>query len=203
MKPEMITLKVGDATIKIPASTVAQLALASVISQVAPPHISASNAPSVVGIPALGSYWPGEGGVNAGLMRGIEGGRDYYLIVPTSDDLGELKFGGYGEEIDGAGSASDGLANTQALVASEHKHPAALACVKFSADGKDDFYLPARRELQLAEANVPEVFAKGWHWSSSQRSADYAFTQYFDVAAQDCDDKLFELRVRPVRRLFI
>ncbi|KWT10593.1 hypothetical protein CFBP3846_03684 [Pseudomonas syringae pv. avii] len=203
MKPEMITLKVGDATIKIPASTVAQLALASVISQVAPPHISAANAPSVVGIPALGSYWPGEGGVNAGLMRGIEGGRDYYLIVPTSDDLGELKFGGYGEEIDGAGSASDGLANTQALVASEHKHPAALACVKFSADGKDDFYLPARRELQLAEANVPEVFAKGWHWSSSQRSAYNAFNQTFVGGVQSYYGKHDELRVRPVRRLFI
>ncbi|WP_440062595.1 DUF1566 domain-containing protein [Pseudomonas syringae] len=203
MKPEMITLKVGDATIKLPASTVAQLALASVIGQVVPPHISAANAPSVAGIPALGSYWPGEGGVNAGLMRGIEGGRDYYLIVPTGDDLGELKFGGYGEEIDGAGSASEGLANTQALVASEHKHPAALACVKFSADGKDDFYLPARRELQLAEANVPEVFAKGWHWSSSQRSAYYAFGQYFGDGVQYGFGKGNELRVRPVRRLFI
>ncbi|AXH55449.1 DUF1566 domain-containing protein [Pseudomonas ficuserectae] len=203
MKPEMITLKVGDATIKLPASTVAQLALASVISQVVPPHISAANAPSVTGIPALGAYWPGEGGVNAGLMRGIDGSRDYYLIVTTGDDLGELKFGGYGEDINGAGSASDGLANTQALVASEHKHPAALACVKFSADGKDDFYLPARRELQLAEANVPEVFAKGWHWSSSQRSAYIAFIQHFGDGGQGLNDKNVEFRVRPVRRLFI
>ena len=205
MKPEMITLKVGDTTIKLPASTVAQLALASVINQVVPPHIAAANAPALVptSVPALGAYWPGEGGVNAGLMRGIDGGRDYYLIVPTGDDLGELKFGGYGEEIDGAGSASDGLANTQALVASEQKHPAALACVKFSADGKEDFYLPARRELQLAEANVPEVFSKGWHWSSSQRSANLAFIQGFGGGSQHDHGKYYEFRVRPVRRLFI
>lgn len=203
MKPEMITLKVGDATIKLPASTLAQLALSSVISQVVPPSIMAANAPAMAGTPALGAYWPGQGGVNAGLVRGVDGGRDYYLIVATGDDLGELKFGGYGEEIEGAGSASDGLANTQALVQSEHKHPAALACSKFSCDGHSDFYLPARRELQLAEANVSELFAKGWHWSSTQRSAYNAFLQDFGGGNQDNFGKYSELRVRPVRRELI
>nr|WP_241509579.1 DUF1566 domain-containing protein [Pseudomonas ovata] len=201
----MITLKAGDATIKLPAATLAQFALAAVVQQIVPPQPAqalavASFAPAV---PAIGEYWPGQGGVNAGLMRGLEGGRDYYLIVPTGDDLGELKFGGSGNEIPDASNPSDGLLNTQALVNSEHMHPAALACVKFSRDGHNDFYLPARRELQVAEANVPEVFAKGWHWSSSQRSANDAFFQYFGDGIQTNDGKVNALRVRPVRRLFI
>ncbi|MCI3945501.1 hypothetical protein K0038_02543 [Pseudomonas syringae] len=202
MKSEMVKLEFNGAKFKVARPKLAEIAAASLFIPMLAP---AANAPALVpsSVPALGAYWPGEGGVNAGLMRGIDGGRDYYLIVPTGDDLGELKFGGYGVEIDGAGSASDGLANTQALVASEQKHPAALACVKFSADGKEDFYLPARRELQLAEANVPEVFAKGWHWSSSQRSAYYAFIQYFVDGYQFSNGKLNEFRVRPVRRLFI
>jgi hypothetical protein len=58
MKPEMITLKHGDASIKMPASSLAKLAIASVFAQVQPPaanvHPAAPN-----DIPALDAYWPG------------------------------------------------------------------------------------------------------------------------------------------------
>lgn len=204
MKPEMITLKVGDATIKLPVSTVAQLALASVISQVVPPNIQAANAP-ITGVPPLGANWPGQGGVNGGLMRGLDGGRDYYLIVPTGADaeFEELKYGPRDLEVKGADSAWDGLANTKALLTSGKSHPAAEACVGFTRDGHSDFYLPARRELQTAEAVCPEVFSKVWHWSSTQRSANDAFIMYFGGGYQDSLDEDDELRVRPVRRLFI
>lgn len=158
---------------------------------------------SAVDIPPLSARWEGQGGVNSGLVHGINGGRDYYLIVPTGDDLGELKYGGYGEKIVGADCASDGMANTKALLNSEHSHPAAEACVKFTCDGHSDYYLPSRRELQIAEANVPELFSKGWHWSSSQRSAYNAFSMYFGDGAQSSGGKGNEFRVRPVRRLFI
>lgn len=201
MKPEMITLKHGDATIKMPSSHLARLAMASVFAQVLP----AANVPvlPVTGVPTLGGYWPGQGGVNAGLVRGQDGTRDYYLIVPTGDDLGELKFGAYGDEVEGAGSAWDGQANTRALIASGKGCPAAEAAAAFTCDGHNDFYLPARRELQIAEANVSEVFGNGWHWSSTQRSASFAFYLYFEGGVQGNLAKNHELRVRPVRRVFI
>ena len=203
MKPEMITLKAGQATIKMPATTLAQLALASVFGQLVPQQ-SAPALPAGA-VPALGAYWPGQGGVNAGLMRGLDGARDYYLIVPTGDDaeFEELKYGPRDFEVPGADSAWDGLANTKALLASGKSHPAAEACNGFTRDGHSDFYLPARRELQTAEAVCPEVFSEGWHWSSTQRSANDAFNMYFDDGYQYYNVKYNELRVRPVRRLFI
>ncbi len=152
------------------------------------------------GAPALGSYWPEQGGHNAGLVRGEDGAPDYYLIVPALTEQLRAAWGGYGEEVEGASSASDGLANTRALLASSNEHPAAKLASEFTVDGKNDFYLPARRELQLAEANVPELFEKAYHWSSSQRSAGSAYGVDFEDGWLNDHHKLFEFLVRPVRR---
>lgn len=151
--------------------------------------------------PAIGQYWPGEGGVYAGIMRGEGGKPDYHLIVAT-DDLGKFEWGNYGNTVSGADSASDGAANTQALI-EDGDHPAAAACAEYEADGHTDFYLPARRELQVAEANVSDRFEQEWHWSSTQRSANFAFGMHFVDGIQTSHDKGSELRVRPVRRLII
>ncbi|MFS9605595.1 hypothetical protein, partial [Klebsiella pneumoniae] len=67
-------------------------------------------------------------------------------------------------------------------------------------EGHSDFYLPAIIELALCIANVPELFEKEWHWSSSQRSANNAFYMVFDDGGQLYSAKNYELRVRPVRR---
>jgi len=150
--------------------------------------------------PPLGSYWPGQGGFNAGLVRGEDGAPDYYLIVPQLTEQLSAAWGGYGEEVEGASSASDGLANTRALLADSNDHPAAKLASEFTADGHSDFYLPARRELQLAEANVPELFEKAYHWSSSQRSAYVAYLMVFEGGWLDVNRKDGEFLVRPVRR---
>lgn len=151
-------------------------------------------------IPALGSYWPGQGGYNAGLVRGENGAPDYYLIVPQLTEQLRAKWGGYGDEVEGASSASDGLANTAALLADSNEHPAAKLASEFTADGHSDFYLPARRELQIAEANVPELFEKAYHWSSSQFSAHLAYYVDFENGWLNLSGKPLERRVRPVRR---
>ena len=67
MKPEMITLKHGDTTIKMPAASLAKLAVASVFAQVLPP---AANVQPIYShsVPELGAAWPGQGGFNAGLV---------------------------------------------------------------------------------------------------------------------------------------
>ncbi|MBA6118913.1 DUF1566 domain-containing protein [Pseudomonas putida] len=155
---------------------------------------------ATAGFPALGSYWPGQGGYNAGLVRGENGAPDYYLIVPLLTEQLSAAWGGSGKEVDGASSASDGLANTRALLADSKEHPAAKLASEFTADGHSDFYLPARRELQLAEANVPELFEKSYHWSSSQRSAYGAYGLDFEDGWLHYYHTSLEFLVRPVRR---
>lgn len=159
---------------------------------------------STLSAPPLGVYWPGEGGHNAGLVRGENGAPDYYLIVP-SGPAAETKaeWGGYERETDGASSHSDGLANTRALLGDSAEHPAAKLAAEFTSDGHTDFYLPARRELQLAEANVPELFSKAWYWSSTQSSAGSAYPMAFEHGWQGYTGKDHERLVRPVRRRFI
>ena len=44
-----------------------------------------------------------------------------------------------------------------------------------------------------------EAFRDTWYWSSSQRSADFAFYVYFVDGSQTNHGKGYELRVRPVR----
>jgi len=201
MKPEMITLKHGEATIKMPASSLAKLAMASTFAVVFPP---AANVQPIeqASIPTLGEYWPGQGGYNGGLVAARGDVPAHYLII-AKDDVGSHEWGGRGVDLAGT-SKTDGLYNTQLLVGDEKAHPAANACAEHQADGHHDFYLPACAELYHCWVNVPELFAKDtWYWSSSQRSADFAFSMHFVGGIQLYDDKHYELRVRPVRRFFI
>lgn len=86
--------------------------------------------------------------------------------------------------IGGADDEWDGEINTKALRQSEFDHPAAQWCVDLNIEGFNDFYLPSRRELALCYANVPDLFAKVWHWSSTQYSAYSAWGQSFDIGYQ-------------------
>ena len=203
MKPEMITLKHGDTTIKMPASSLAKLAVASVFAQVLPP---AANVQPVTShsIPELGAIWPGQGGFNGGPVPAHGDVPAHYQII-AAKDVGDREWGGRGIEVKGL-SKTDGYTNTQVLIGNddERKYPAADACAEYQADGHHDFYLPAAAELYHCWLNVPELFAKdAWYWSSSQRSAHGAFTMTFDGGNQYLNGKYDELRVRPVRRLFI
>ncbi|MEG1041520.1 MAG: DUF1566 domain-containing protein [Pseudomonas sp.] len=201
MKPEMITLKHGDTTIKMPASSLAKLAVASVFAHVLPP---AANVQPIAqgGIPAVGQPWLGQGGINGGLVAARGDVPEHYLII-AAKDVGDRAWGGYREESK-ATSKTDGKANTEWLCNEETEHPAANACAEYQADGHHDYYLPAAVELYQGWVNCPEVFAQDcWYWSSSQRTANLAFTMHFDDGTQTNYAKGTELRVRPVRRLFI
>ena len=203
MKTEMITLKHGDASIKMPASALAKLAMASVFAQVLPP---AANVQPVTpsSIPEIGKPWPGQGGLNGGLVHARGDVPAHYLIIATND-VGDHEWGGRGVEVKGL-SKTDGYTNTQVLIGNddERKYPAADACAEYQADGHHDFYLPAAAELYQGWLNCPEVFAQDcYYWSSSQRSAYYAFHMLFGGGYQHITGKDYELRVRPVRRFFI
>lgn len=197
MKPEMITLKHGETTIKMPSSELAKFALASIFAVVLPPATPAANTP-IGEPPALNEYWPGEGGVNGGFVPARGDAPAHYLIF-AAKDVGEHEWGGRSKE-SGATSKWDGKANTDVLIA-EGGHPAAEAARAYTADGHADFDLPAAAQLYQAWAN--DLIKEGYYWSSSQRSAHGAFFMYFVGGLQLTNGKLDALRVRPVRRLFI
>jgi hypothetical protein len=176
----------------------------AVVLKLATLAITAAPAIAASGIPAIGEYWPGEGGVNGGLFPGGE--KPYYLIVPTGSDAEAThEWGSYGEELGGAKSPWDGQANTAYLASGnrEHDHPAAQFCAAFERDGHKDFYLMARREASFLEITVPDVFAKAYHWTSSQRSAYFAYFMDFDYGWLLTNVKSDERLARPVRRKFI
>jgi len=201
MKPEMITLKHGDATIKMPAASLAKLALASTFAVVFPQAANVA-APAPAATPALGEYWPGQGGINGGLVAARGDVPAHYLIFATKDS-GSFEWGPRSTDLSGT-SKTDGELNTELMCFDEKNYPAANACAEHEADGHNDFYLPAAAELYQGWLNCPEVFAQDtYYWSSSQRSAYNAFLMYFDDGSQVISDKGSELRVRPVRRFFI
>ena len=147
--------------------------------------------------PAIGDYWPAQGGFYAGDMRGDDG-TVYGLIVAdcgTAQDVGRAKWGPEGVD---SLSQWDGLANTKAL---GDKHPAAKLAAGHADDEHQDFYLPARRELQLAAANVPHLFGTdGWYWSSTPRTESWTWAVDFENGLTYGVSRHGEFRVRPVRR---
>ncbi|EJM20201.1 hypothetical protein PMI21_01104 [Pseudomonas sp. GM18] len=147
--------------------------------------------------PVLGEVWPGQGGIYAGLMPARAGAPSYHMVIPA-DDIGRFEWGQYGDEAP-ATSLIDGRANTAALIESGGDYPAAKAAAAYTADGHADFYLPAAAELYEIWLNLNGKI-EGWAWSSSQRSADFAFGMLFGVGGQGSFGKGGELRVRPVRR---
>lgn len=161
---------------------------------------------SLLKVPRVGEAWPEQGGVYAGIMRGENGKPDYYLIVPI-DPLGQhdaIAWAGSRYVIvANACSDCDGQANTHALIQTGDEYLAAQWAHSLAIDGHTDFYLPSRRELRLCWVNAPELFLRGWHWTSTQYSRSNAWGQYFDSGSQDGCSKSFEARARAVRRVYV
>ena len=160
----------------------------------------------VISLPAFGAYIEGQGGHFVGIMRGpiIDGAQEppYALLASTASagEFENVEWGAYSKDVADANSHSDGLSNTTAMLARDC--PAALRARQVTADGHSDFYLPALGELAMAKANAPELFSKkGWYWSSTQDSPDYAFIQGFEDGYSGAYGKDGEYRARAFRRI--
>src|SRR5574341_2176690 len=154
--------------------------------------------------PRVGQLWPGQG-IYVGVCRGEKGQPDHHLFISTAPQSFNAKvaWGGRGTDDPGARSLHDGLANTRALLASTQPHPAAKWAADLDVDGHKDWYLPAKRELNLICANVPDLVKPGYYWSSSQFSADFAWFQGFAVGSQYYVGKDYERQALAVRRFLI
>lgn len=120
--------------------------------------------------PAIGEYWPGQGGVYAGQVR-EDDGTQYHLILSDVKPASRLKW-------------RAGLAWAKTV----------------SVDGHTDFELPTRRANALLFANLSDRFERAWHWSSTEYSASVAWGCYFTSGGQHGDDEDYEGCCRAVRR---
>lgn len=123
-------------------------------------------------IPAIGQYWPGQGGIYAGIARGQPGEPDYHLILAVEDP--ETSF-----------TWEDANAHAKTIM----------------ADGHKDFALPLRVESALLYANLRDMINDDyWYWTGTEHSAGRAFIQDFSDGSQSSDAVSFEARARFVRR---
>lgn len=101
--------------------------------------------PSSVGLPYGGGYYAG---------KIVTGGVTYALIVAPKAQGGEagttLSWKTSQTTTTGTDSINDGLANTNAMIAAgASAHPAANFCNNLSINGYNDWYLPAKDELEI------------------------------------------------------
>ena len=75
------------------------------------------------------------------------------------------------------------------------------ACKELKENGYNDWYLPSKEELNQLYLNRSAVggFASGVYWSSTEVSANNAWSQHFGNGNQIDYSKDVEWRVRPVR----
>ena len=119
-------------------------------------------------------------------------------LVLMPDEF-EGAWGEYGAKIEGAGSYSDGEANTRAMV--EAGSQIAIKALELGA------FIPSCLEGQLVMAakadGLVTVREDGWHWLSSQRSAYGAYGVDFEDGWLHGSHKDDEFLVRPVRSLIL
>jgi len=134
---------------------------------------AAQKVAAIAGVPAIGAPW--QGGIYAGVARGINGANDHHLIVAETD------------------KASVTWKDAKAWAAS------------LEVDGHRDFSLPTRKEQALLFANAADLFQPAWYWSNEQHASDasYAWLQFFDYGFQYCIRQSGDYRARAVRRLII
>jgi len=119
-------------------------------------------------------------------------------LVLMPDEF-EGAWGEYGTKIEGAGSYSDGEANTRAMA--EAGSQIAIKALELGA------FIPSCLEGQLLMAakadGLVTLREDGWHWLSSQRSAHGAYYMGFEGGWLGDFHKGHEFLVRPVRSLMI
>jgi len=183
----MIPLDPGGLRLEIPASTLLGALSSYLASRPAQPVHQAK----------IGEYLPGQGGIYAGDILGDDG--TVYGLVVSSEDLdGTYAWGP--EDDERQASDWDGLVNTNTLLRQDKTHSAARAAKAYGADGHADFYLPAKRELQIIAANLPHLFQPKPYWTSTPYGSYFAWAVFFELGSVNDWARSSGFRVRPVRR---
>ena len=150
--------------------------------------------------PLPGQYWPEQHGYYAGIQAPEDGNTGWLLILPDAPEcyFVDVIWGLYGEDVAGAVSEFDGLSNTLAMAAAGSDLAQRIRALP------DDCYLPSRNESALLYATCRAQIETGdWYLTSTQCSANDAWTQLFDHGLQTSGSKSYEGRARAVRRILL
>ena len=159
-----------------------------------------------IGAPKIGEYWPGQGGIYAGLYQ-PRGAAPRIQIVSFATVLNDQKWGPR-KLIKGATDEFDGRVNTRAILEADPANAIASAIISLEVDGHKDFHWAAKGELMHAYVTVGDQILKAIDgyavWSSTQHpdNSDCAYVTYFDVGCTDWDGKVNEYAALAVRRVF-
>ena len=123
--------------------------------------------------PAIGRWWPEQGGIYAGVACGTEGAPDHHLVLGQPRVEGQLGW-----------------------------HAAMAWARSIVMRGFADWQLPSAAESALLFASLRECFDRGWHWTSDTPLIDgMAFAQDFSDGYQARHCKTANFRTRAVRRV--
>ncbi|MGN6650935.1 hypothetical protein [Trinickia sp.] len=156
--------------------------------------------------PQVGQYWEGQGGFYAGIIPDYVGTQPRFLIF-AADEAIDVEWGGLGSDDGGALDTDNGSPNTQSLTECRHgkdPHEAAQYASSYEKDGHRDFYLPSRRELDVAFQTIPDKFdPSDWYWSSTQQSRLGAYGRDFGDQSVPVPSlpKHIKGRARPARSI--
>ena len=129
-------------------------------------------------LPALGTALAG--GFYAGL---IQSGTALYAIIRAPKAEGfhaPTAWGEYGNEIEGADSVSDGLANTQAMAAAGCT--LAQWALSLNIAGLADWYLPARDEAEIHYRAFKPTTEENWRYGRhGENSSAVPVTQKYSA----------------------
>lgn len=152
--------------------------------------------------PRIGQHWPEQGGIYCGILAGRDDHPDCHLVMcPPEHEISGAIWGRYNQDVSGATSYWDGLGNTKAMA--EAGSQMAVDILALHIDGHADWHLPSQAEAHLMAANIKELMAKDWYWTSTQYSDDYAWNQYFYNGYQNNDYKGAKARARAVRLIHL
>ncbi len=160
--------------------------------------------PTLADAPPVGEYWEGQGGFYAGVMPDYVGTQPRFLIF-AADEAVDVEWGAPGSDDHAALDTDNGAANTKALASCRHvagPHEAAQFALAYEKDGHRDFYLPSKRELDVAYETIREKFdEQDWYWSSTQQSRLGAYGRSFGDLTVPLLPKHIKGRARPVRSM--
>ena len=109
-----------------------------------------------------------EGGHFAGIIH-INGQKFGIVVSPKEGDMDDQQWGEFDQEIEGARSFFDGQANTQAMA--EAGSELAKAIQALNINGHNDWYLPARDELELVYRNLKPTDNRNFRLSGDNPSS--------------------------------
>ncbi len=135
---------------------------------------------------------------------GTIGGNRIYAA--PADQSGWIQWKTANTDTPGATSTTNGLANTNAMIAAgAAAHPAGNACKTKAPAGT--WYLPARNEMNLIWTNRVAIglaakgFIDDWYWASTSPQFNQGWYQSLSPPGTNSGyAKIYDLRVRCVRR---